>query len=93
MLFQIAVSSEIMKSAESDAFRDSIRSVAAPFYSPVSVECFSEKLEGLLGICLDSFLKNNNKSICSEGFTTTFFSINKKDWRSARYCSVEMTLK
>ena len=82
-----------MKSAESDAFRPSILSVATPCYPPVSAECFPEKLEGLLGICLGSFLKNNNTSICSEGFATASFSINRKDRRSARYCSVEMTLR
>jgi len=75
----MAVSSEITKSAESHAFRPSIRSVAAPCYPPVSAKCFSEKLEGLLGICLGSFLKNNNKIICSWGFTTTSFFIKKKD--------------
>jgi len=46
-----------MKSAENDTFKPSIRSVATPCYPPVSAECFSEKLEGLLGICLGSSLK------------------------------------
>jgi hypothetical protein len=82
-----------MDSAESDAFMPSVRPVAAPCYPTVSAECFSEKLEGLLGIRLGLLLKNNNKSICSEGFTTTSFFMNKKDWRSARYCSVEMTFR
>jgi hypothetical protein len=89
----MGVSLEITKCAESQAFRPSIRSVAAPCYPPVSAKCFSEKLAGLLGICLGSFLKNNNKSIYSEGFTTTSFFIKKKDWRSARYCPFEMTFR
>jgi len=82
-----------MKSVESDAFRPSIRSVAAPCYPPVSAECFSEKLEGLLGICLGSSLKNNNKSICAEGFATTSFPIKEKDLRFSRYCAAEMTFR